>query len=214
MIIHPACQPKDTTMSLRVRKLITPFNAPEYTHFIRIPLLNQSSALQVQNTLWRVANDPVSASIPPAAYRPLQRLNLSIASLQLPTEDSRKHARDLLHGLGKHNWQKVFTKLQTAPPNTSISSIVNPDRLSNERVDPFGPRRLFVSAISEAMFSQYIPRTSPKPVSGAKDSSCSPRRVDSTIQYVCLQEALFNTEFPGGSGRTERIRQSSSSLNP
>ena len=139
-------------MTLLVRKVVIPFNAPKITHFIRFPLLNQSSSSQVQETLWRVANDPVSASIPPAAYRPLQRLSLSIAALQLPTEYKRKQAIELLHDLGKREWQKLFSQLQTAPSNTSISSTVNPERLSNERVNLFNLPPLVVSALFEATF--------------------------------------------------------------
>ena len=144
-------------MSLLVRKLISPYNGPGFnaagfTHFIRFPLLNQSSSSQIQETLWHVANDPVSASIPSVAYRPLQRLNLSIAALRLPTESKRKQAIELLHDLGKREWGKPFSKLQTAPSNTSTSSTVNPERLSNERVDLFNVPPLVVSALFKATF--------------------------------------------------------------
>lgn len=141
-------------MSLRVRKVGNPFNAPKFTHFIRFPLLNQSSSSQVQETLWRVANDPVSTSIPPSAYRPLQRLGLSIAALQLPTEHKRKQAIKLLHDLGKREWQKLFSQLQTAPSNTSISPTVTvkSKRLSNKRGDLFNVPPLVVSALFEATF--------------------------------------------------------------
>lgn len=139
-------------MTLLVRKVGNPFNPPRFTHFIRFPLLNQSSSSQVQENLWRVANDPVSASIPPSAYRPLQRLSLSIAALQLPSERKRKQAISLLHHLGKREWQKLFSQLQTAPSNTSISSTAKKEWLNNKPVDHFNLPPLAVSALFEATF--------------------------------------------------------------
>lgn len=117
------------------------------THFIRIPLLNQTSSTQIQETLWRVANDPVAASVPTLAYQPLQNLKLGIVGLSLPTREKRDHAVSLLQHLGDQNWQKTFFKALEAPSDTPISSTVDAERLSSERVDQFRPRPLVVSAL-------------------------------------------------------------------
>ena len=122
------------------------------THFIRIPLLNQTSSTQIQQTLWRVANDPVAASVPPLAYQSIQRLKIGVAALSLPTQERRNNAISLLQELGKHDWQKVFSKVMEARSNTSILSSVNPESLGGEHIDQFGPRPLIVSALFEREF--------------------------------------------------------------
>lgn len=139
-------------MPLQVRRVGNPFNPPKFTHFIRFPLLNQSSSPQVQETLWRVANDPVSASIPPSAYRPLQRLGLTIAALQLPTYYKTGHAIKLLHNLGNRDWRKLYSQRYPAPSYTPITSTVNPPKLSRQRVGHFNIPPLVVSALFEATF--------------------------------------------------------------
>ena len=123
------------------------------THFIRIPLLNQTSSTQIQETLWRVADDPVAASVPPLAFQQFQRINCSIIALSLPTREKQDLAISLLQHLGDQNWQKIFLKALEALSNTPISSTVNAERLSSERVDQFGPRPLVVSAL----FAQEFP---------------------------------------------------------
>ena len=112
------------------------------THFIRIPFLNQTSAPQIQETLWRVANDPLAASVPPLAYGRSQELKVSVASLSLPTQKSRDHAISLLQKLGKHDWQKLFLRIQQSRPYT------------REDVGQIGPQPLVVSVILEVMFCQ------------------------------------------------------------
>ena len=131
------------------RPLPSNFSVLNLTHFIRIPLLNQTSSTQIQETLWRVANDPVAASVPPQAYRPFQGVKCGIAALSLPTREKRDHAISLLQRLGDQDWQKIFSKAPQARSNTPISSTVNPERLSSEHVDQFGPRPLVVSALFE-----------------------------------------------------------------
>ena len=122
------------------------------THFIRIPLLNQTSSTQIQETLLRVANDPVAASVPPLAYRPCQQLKLSVAALSLPTQESRDHAISLLQELGKHDWQKVFHRVEEFRPTTRKPSSASPERLSDEGVGQIGPQPLVVSTILEVVF--------------------------------------------------------------
>ena len=124
------------------------------THFIRIPFLNQTSAPQIQETLWRVANDPVAASVPPLAYGQSQELKVSVASLSLPTQKSRDHAISLLQKLGKHDWQKLFLRIQQSRPNTRKPSSASPESLSDEDVGQIGPQPLVVSVILEVMFCQ------------------------------------------------------------
>ena len=124
------------------------------THFIRIPLLNQTSTTQVQETLLRVADDPVAASVPPLAYQPCRQLKVSVASLSLPTQKSRDHAISLLQELGKHDWQNLFPRIQESRPNTRKPSFASPERLSDEDVGQIGPKPLVVSAILEVMFCQ------------------------------------------------------------
>lgn len=118
------------------------------THFIRIPLLNQNSSSQIQETLWQVANDPVSATVPPLAYRPLQFLKIGVAALSLPTKESKEHAISLLQDLGKQDWQELFLKAQALRSSAQLSSTMNVARPSNGHVDQFGPRPLVVSPIS------------------------------------------------------------------
>lgn len=89
-------------------------NLLRLTHRIRIPFLNQTSSSQIQETLWQVANDPASAAVPPKAYWPLPGLSLTIASLSLPTQESRRHATALLQDLGNQDWPKLFPKAQAA----------------------------------------------------------------------------------------------------
>ena len=122
------------------------------THFTRIPLLNQTSSTQIQENLWRVANDPVAVSVPPLAYRLFQRLNCGIAALSLPTREKRDHAISLFQHLGDQDWQKIFSKAQQARSNTPISSTVDPERPGSD-VDQFGPRPLVVSALFEHEFA-------------------------------------------------------------
>ena len=122
------------------------------THFIRIPLLNQTSTTQIQETLLRVANDPVAASVPPLAYGACQRLKVSVAALSLPTQESRDHAISLLQELGKHDWQNLFSRIQEVRPNAQNPSSISPERLSDEDVGPIGTQPLVVSAILEVMF--------------------------------------------------------------
>lgn len=117
----------------------------EIRHFIRIPLLNQTSSSQIQETLWQVANDPLAATVPPKAYQPLQSLSLSIASLSLKTEDNRNRATSLLQDLGNQDWRELFSKAQAARSNTRISSAANPETLSND--DRLGPRPLIVDVV-------------------------------------------------------------------
>lgn len=115
------------------------------THFIRIPLLNQYSSSQIQETLWQVANDPLAATVPPKTYQPLQSLSLSIASLSLPTEESKNRATFLLQDLVNQDWQDLFSKAQETRSTTRISSTANPGTLSND--DRFGPRPLIVDLV-------------------------------------------------------------------
>lgn len=132
-------------MSVRPRQLSNRFtNLLGITHFIRIPLLNQFSSSQIQDTLWHVANDPVAATIPPRAYQPLQSLSLSIASLSLPTEDSRNRATSLLQELGKNDWRELFSKVHM------LSTMRSGMQSNNE----FGPRPLIVDlvGIGESVF--------------------------------------------------------------
>ena len=133
------------------------------THFIRIPLLSQTSSSQLQENLWQVANDPVAASVPPLAYKPLQRLKVSVAALSLPTQESRDHAISLLQDLGNQDWQKLFSKAQELRPHTRTSPSASPERLSDEDVGQVGPQPLVVSAILEAMLCQSMPCVRPEP---------------------------------------------------
>ena len=133
------------------------------THFIRIPLLNQTSSTQIQDTLWRVANDPVAASVPPLAYQLSQRLKISVASLSLPTQESRNHAISLLQELGEHNWQKLFSMVEAFRANTRKPSSASPEKLSDEDVGQIGPQPLVVSAILKVVICQSIPCIRPKP---------------------------------------------------
>ena len=123
------------------------------THLVRIPLLNQTSSNQIQETLWRVASDPVAASVPPLAYRPFLRLRCGIVTLSLPTEEKRNQAISLLQHLGDQNWQKIFFRAPEARSNTPIASTVTTGRLSSEHVDQFRPRPLVVSALFEQKFA-------------------------------------------------------------
>ena len=143
------------------------------THFIRIPLLNQTSSTQIQETLWRVANDPVAASVPPLAYRPFQRVNCGIAALSLPTREKRDHAISLLQYLGDQDWQKIFSNAQELRPHTRTSPSASPERLSDEDVGQVGPQPLVVSAILEAMPCQSMPCVRPEPCSWSKTFSMS-----------------------------------------
>ncbi len=100
---------------------------------------------QIQETLWQVANDPVSAEIPHLAYQPLQNLGLGVASLSLPTEENKLQAIKLLQDLGKQDWRKLFNEAQAARFNAQASSTVMSGSLKNEIVDKFEPRPLVVS---------------------------------------------------------------------
>ena len=115
------------------------------THYIRIPFLNQSSSSQIQETLWQVANDPISAEIPHLAYQPLQRLSLSIAALSLPTDETKRQAIELLQDLGKQDWRKLFCDAQAARINAQTSLTLNPGSLEDGSVDHYQPRPLVVS---------------------------------------------------------------------
>ena len=115
------------------------------THFIRIPSLNQFSSSQIQKTLWQVANDPLAATVPPKAYQPLHKLSLSIATLSLPTEESKNRATCLLQELVNQDWRDLFSKAQEARSTTHISSTANLGTLSND--DRFGPRPLIVDLV-------------------------------------------------------------------
>ena len=134
------------------------------THLIRIPLLNQTSSTQIQETLWRVANDPVAASVPPQAYQLLQRLKMSVTPLSLPTQESRNHAISLLQELGNHNWQKLFSMVEGFRPNTRKPSSASPEKLSDEDVGQIGPQPLVVSAIFKVIFCQSIPCIRPQAI--------------------------------------------------
>lgn len=114
------------------------------THFIRIPLLNQFSSSQIQETLWQVANDPLAATVPPKAYQPLQVLGLTITALSLPTEEGKNRATSLLQDLVNHDWRDLFSKAQEAH-STRISSIANLGTLSND--DRFGHQPLIVDLV-------------------------------------------------------------------
>ncbi len=120
-------------------------NTLSITHFIRIPLLNLFSSSHIQETLWQVADDPVSAKIPHLAYRPLQNLSLSVASLSLPTEESKRQAIELLQDLGEHDWRKLFYEAEAARINVRTSSTGNSGSLENGNLDQFQPRPLVVS---------------------------------------------------------------------
>lgn len=128
------------------------------THFIYLPLLNKNSSSQVQETLWQVANDPVSAAVPPLAYQKLQQLKISIVALSLPTQESRSQATALLQDLGNRDWPKIFSKSQAASSNPRISSNMNQGRLTNGFSDEIDPRPLIVSAFFDAISSQPIAR--------------------------------------------------------
>ena len=145
------------------------------THFINIPLLNQTSSTQIQETLWRVANDPVAASVHPLAYRPLQRLKCGIAPLSLPTEEKRNQAISLLQHHGDQNWQKAFSKALKARSNTPTASIVTPGRLSSEHVDQFGPRPLIVSALLQQKFASPCHASVPSHITRADHSHRLPK---------------------------------------
>ena len=122
------------------------------THFIRIPILNQTSSSQIQETLWKVANDPLSAAIPPKGYQPLQRLSINIAALSLPTQESRNHATSLLQDLGNQDWRKLFAKAQAALPKMRTSLAANPEILSND-VNHCDSRPLVGKALFGVMYS-------------------------------------------------------------
>ena len=109
------------------------------THFIRIPLLNHTSSSQIQKTLSQVASDPVSATVPRLAYRPLQRLNISVAALSLPTQQAMDRAIALLQHLGSQDWPTLFSKAQASPLNAPMSSTS-------------GSPPLIVSALSKQTF--------------------------------------------------------------
>ena len=126
------------------------------THFIRIPLLNQTSSAQIQDTLWRVSNDPAAASVPPIAFQRVQQLKLSVAGLSLPTQETRDRAISLLQELGNQDWQKLFYKAQEIRPNTRKPSSASPRRLSDEDVGKNGSQPLMVSAILEVMCCQWM----------------------------------------------------------
>ena len=127
------------------------------THLLRLPLLNKTSSSQIQETLWRVAKDPVSASVPPLAYRPTQDLKLSIAALSLPTEESKKKAISLLKELGNQEWRKLFFKASAIRSNARISPNMEAEGQSSEVADQFVPRPLVVSKHLKAAFSQSMP---------------------------------------------------------
>ena len=124
-----------------------PFNM---THFIRIPLLNQTSSSQIQNTLDQVASDPISATVPPLAWASLQRLSISVTSLCLPTQRSSDRAIALLKQLGSQDWQGLLSKAQTSSSNAPMSSTSAPP--------PF-----VVSAPFQVNLPRSIPCASPRP---------------------------------------------------
>ena len=133
-------------------------NVFNITHFIRIPLLNKTSSSQIQETLWKVANDPVSASVPPLAYRPTQDLKLSIAALSLPTKESKERAISLLMDLGSQDWRKLFLKASEIRSNSRrISPSEGTEGQSSEVADQSVPRPLVVSKHLKAAFSQSMP---------------------------------------------------------
>ena len=132
------------------------------THFIRIPLLNQTSSSQIQKTLEQVASDPVSATVPLLAFHPLQSLNISIVALSLSTQQSRDRAIALLQHLGTQDWQKVFTKAQASPANGRMLSA-------------FSPPPLNVRALFAANVPQSIPCASPQPCLASKVLVNGPR---------------------------------------
>ncbi len=129
-------------------------NIFKITHYIRIPLLNQTSSSQIQETLCQIANDPISAAVPREAYNPLQRLSLSVASLSLPTEESKNKAITLLQELGNQDWQKIFFEFEAA---RSSASTMNPESLCNGHFQFSGPRPLVVSAFFDVIFSYSKP---------------------------------------------------------
>ena len=133
------------------------------THFIHIPLLNQTSSTQIQETLWRVANDPVAASVPSLAFQPFQQVKCGIVALSLPTREKRDHAISLLQHLGDQAWQKVFSKAQELRPHTRTPPSASLERLSDEGVGQVGPQPLVVSVILEAMLCQSMPCVRPEP---------------------------------------------------
>lgn len=116
-------------------------NVLRMTHFIRIPLLNQNSSTQIQETLRQVANDPASATVPPLAYQPLQQLKLSIVALSLETQADQSRAIALLKELGKQDCRKLFSKAQAARSNTRTSSAMESGMLTSEDVDKPIPGR-------------------------------------------------------------------------
>ncbi len=144
-------------------------NILKITHYIRIPLLNQTSSSQIQETLCQVANDPIAAAVPRKAYQPLQRLSLGVAGLSLPTEESKNKAITLLQELGNQDWQKIFSKVEAARSSTST---MNPESLCNGHFKFSGPRPLVVSTFFHVIISSVILNL----VLRAKYSSCSPNR--------------------------------------
>ena len=132
------------------------------THFIRIPLLNQTSSCQIQDTLEQVASDPVSAAVPLLAYQSLQELKLSIATLSLPTRQSRDRAIALLQHLGTQDWQRVFTKAQASLSSVRMSS--------TSGLPPF-----IVCALFLANVPLSIPCASPQPCLASKVLVNGPR---------------------------------------
>ena len=137
--------------STGLRWRICKANALGITHFIRIPLLNRFSSSQIQETLWRVASDPVSAAVPPLAYRILQRLSIGVVSLRLHTQKRRSRATALLRDLGDQDWRKLFSKAEAIRSKDRKSSTVSPERPSNQNVDQSGPQPLIVSEVFEAI---------------------------------------------------------------
>ena len=130
------------------------------THFIRIPLLNQTSSTQIQEALFKVARDPVSAAVPSLAYKPFQRMSVSIAALNLPTQESREQAIALLQSLGRREWREVLLKAQAAC-SVATSSSPSSENLKNENISQQEPQPLVVSVISHAHLSWPLPYPNP-----------------------------------------------------
>ncbi|KAL8628203.1 hypothetical protein Q9189_006095 [Teloschistes chrysophthalmus] len=69
------------------------------THFLRIPLTTAISTPQLQKSLQQVAEDPLTANLPPVAWSSPDQVHLSFESSVLDTPARLRKAEQILHNI-------------------------------------------------------------------------------------------------------------------
>ncbi|KAL8635495.1 MAG: hypothetical protein Q9228_007014, partial [Teloschistes exilis] len=69
------------------------------THFLRVPLARAISTPQLQKSLQQIAEDPLAANLPSAAWTSPDLIHLSFGSLMLDTPARVSKAKQVLHDI-------------------------------------------------------------------------------------------------------------------